>query len=171
MRKPLIDHREEVLVTSQPKTQAKPALAHEHLKVFIGRWHAEGESYAVGQTKIDPRGSIEKWDSDETYEWLPGQFFVIQTWDAKTGANPFKGTAIINWDEKYQHYMTRSYENHGFVRDYVTSVDGKTWTFTGDTERARIEFTDGGDTQKITWEWRQPGEDWLPLCNRLAKRV
>jgi hypothetical protein len=143
----------------------------EKLSVFLGKWHAEGDSYAAGQKKDDPRGAVEKWVSDETYEWLPGQFFVLQRWDAKTGANPFKGTAIINHDADTGNYMTRSYENHGFIRDYVTRVDGDTWTFTGDTERARIEFTSDGRTQKIAWEWRNPGEVWLPLCDRMAKRM
>ena len=103
--------------------------------------------------------------------WLPGQFFVMQQWDAMTGANAFQGTAIIHWDDSNQHFMTRSYENHGFVRDYLTRVDGETWTFVGDTERARVEFTESGNTQKIAWEWRQIGEPWLPLCDRVARRV
>ena len=118
---------------------AKPGAAHEKLNVFIGKWHAEGDSYAAGQSKSDPRGAVEKWVSDESYEWLPGKFFVIQNWDAKTGANPFKGTAIISHDADTGNYQTRSYENHGFIRDYVTKVDGDTWTFSGDTERARAE--------------------------------
>jgi hypothetical protein len=147
------------------------AASHERLLVFIGKWHAEGVSYATGQTKQNPRGATEKWLSDETYEWLPGRFFVLQRWDATTGANPFQGTAIINFDGDTGNYMTRSYENHGFVRDYVTRVDGEIWTFAGNTERARVEFTDGGNTQKIAWEWRQRGEEWLPLCDRVAKRV
>lgn len=155
----------------QPTTRAKRGAAHEHLNVFIGKWHAEGQSYAAGQTTAALRGSVEKWVSDETYEWLPGRFFVIQSWDAKTGTKPFKGTAIINYDAGTGNYMTRSYENHGLIRDYFTKVDGDTWTFTGETERARIAFADGGKTQNIAWEWRQPGEAWLPLCDRVAKRM
>ena len=155
------------------KTAKMPmrAAPHECLHIFIGKWHAEGDSYAAGQTKQNPHGANEKWLSDETYEWLPGRFFVIQRWDAKTGANPFKGIAIISHDAGTGNYMTRSYENHGFIRDYVTKSNGDTWTFSGETERARIEFMDGGNTQKIAWEWRQPGEDWLPLCDRVARRV
>lgn len=144
---------------------------HAHLGIFVGKWRAEGESFAVGQTKKTPRGSVQKWVSDETYDWLPGRFFVIQHWDAKTGATAFKGTAIMSYDAALGHYTTRSYENHGFIRDYVTKVDGDIWTFTGATERARVEFTDRGKTQKIAWEWRKPGEAWLPLCDRKAKRV
>jgi Protein of unknown function (DUF1579) len=162
---------EAIMAAHLMNTVPTRAAPHERLEIFVGKWHAEGKSYAAGQTKQNPRGATEKWLSDETFKWLPGQFFLMQRWDAMTGANAFQGTAIISWDDVNQHYMTRSYENHGFVRDYVTRVDGKTWTFTGDSERARVEFTDGGNTQNIAWEWRRPGEDWLPLCDRVAKRA
>ena len=158
-----------------PSTNASQApehgSAHERLKVFLGKWHAEGASFSQTQTKSAPRGKPEKWISDETFEWLPGRFFMLQRWDAMTGANAFKGLAIVGFDEKAGAYITRSYENHGFVRDYITSVDGDVWSFSGDTERARIEFMDGGKTQKIAWEWRKAGEAWLPLCDRVARRV
>ena len=147
------------------------ALPHERLGVFIGKWRAEGDSFAAGQTIQNPRATAEKWLSDETFEWLPGQFFLMQRWDAMIGANRFQGIAIVNWNDINQHFMTRSYENHGFVRDYVTRVDGKIWTFSGDTERARVTFADSDNTQNITWEWRNPGEVWLPLCDRVARRV
>lgn len=155
------------LITPKTPTRAAP---QERMHVFIGKWHAEGTSCATGRTKQDPRGKTEKWLSDETFEWLPGRFFVLQRWDATTGANVFQGTAVISWDEPNQRYTMRSYENHGFIRDYVTRIDGSVWTFTGDTERARVAFTDGGNTQNIAWEWRQPGEDWLPSCDRVATR-
>jgi hypothetical protein len=43
------------------------------------------------------------------------------------------------------------------------------WTFTGATERARIEFSPDGRTQTIVWEWR-PKDRWMPLCDRVARR-
>jgi len=45
-------------------------------------------------------------------------------------------------------------------------VDGRVWTLTGETESARIEFSEDGNTQTITWEWLPKG----PLCDRVAKR-
>ena len=156
------------IIASQAPTRSA---AHERLGVFLGTWIAEGSSYAAGQAKDAPRGAVEKWVSDETFEWLPGQFFLLQRWDAMTGANAFKGMAVISYDPATTAYTTRSYENHGFVRDYITRVDGDVWSFGGDTERARVEFADGGKTQKIAWEWRRPGEDWLPLCDRVARRI
>jgi hypothetical protein len=51
--------------------------AHRRLDVFIGRWHAEGTSYGEGQRADAPRASAVPWTSDESYEWLPGGFFVL----------------------------------------------------------------------------------------------
>ena len=144
---------------------------HDALAAFIGEWHAEGKSYAIAQSKTDPRGSVERWVSDETFEWLPGKFFVLQRWKAMTGENAFDGLAVIGYDAERRRYVTRSFENHGFFREYETRVDGDVWTFTGERERARVEFTDGGKTQAISWEWRPEGDEWLPLCDRTARRT
>ena len=62
--------------TLKPK-QPKPTAAHRRLEVFIGDWHAEGTSYGDGQDAADPRASSVPWTSDESYEWLPGSFFVL----------------------------------------------------------------------------------------------
>jgi hypothetical protein len=67
-------------------------------------------------------------------------------------------------------YFARTFENHGFYRRYDVTVDGNVWTFSGETERARIEFSDDGRRQTITWEWR-PKDLWLPLCDRVATKV
>lgn len=49
-------------------------------------------------------------------------------------------------------------------------VDGDTWTFTGDQERATHTFTESGTRQDIHWEHNVDGT-WLPLCDRVAHRV
>ena len=75
--------------TPKPE-QAKPTAAHRRLKVFIGDWHAEGTSYGDGQDAADPRAAGVPWTSDESYEWLPGSFFVLHRWDAQMGKHEFK---------------------------------------------------------------------------------
>ncbi|MEJ7684435.1 MAG: hypothetical protein WKG06_42630 [Segetibacter sp.] len=49
--------------------------ALKKLDVLIGKWHAEGQSYADAQQKDNPYASAVPWTSDESYEWLPGNFF------------------------------------------------------------------------------------------------
>ena len=66
--------------------------------------------------------------------------------------------------------MTKSFENHGAYRRCETSVDDDVWTFLGDTERARVQFVEGGRKQIIEWEWKPEGV-WLPLCDRTAVRT
>jgi hypothetical protein len=117
-------------MSAEPKTKNESperGAAHERLNVFVGKWHSKGDSYAAGQKKDDPRGSIEKWVSDETVEWLPGRFFLMQRWDAMTGVNEFKGTAIVSHDPETGDHLMRAYENHGFINDYVTRVEGDIW--------------------------------------------
>ena len=69
-------------MTSTPKPkQLKPSAAHKRLEAFIGTWHAEGTSYGGGgQDAADPRAAGVPWISDESYEWLPGGFFVLHRW-------------------------------------------------------------------------------------------
>ena len=95
----------------------------------------------------------------------------MQRWDAMIGPNPFKGIGLMGYDTGTGDYVTRSFENHGFYRKYLTRVDGGVWTFTGDAERVRVEFSKDGATQKIQWEWRPDGDAWLPLCDRTAVRI
>ena len=66
--------------------------------------------------------------------------------------------------------FARSFENHGFYRDDPVTRDGKVWTFSGETERATITFSNDDRTQTIAWEWKPDGA-WLPFCDRVATRI
>ena len=50
------------------------------------------------------------------------------------------------------------------------TIDGRTWTLSGEHERATYKFSEDGRSQEISWEWK-PGEGWLPLCDRTAHRI
>lgn len=149
---------------------AKPTKAHHRLDVFVGTWHAEGTSYADGQQAEDPRESGVPWTSDESYEWLPGGFFMLHRWDAKAGERVFKGIEIIGYDEAKGGYFTRFFDNAGFHPEYRVSLEGNVWSFAEAATRARVTTSDGGGRLTFEWEWRQPGSDWLPLCDRVASR-
>lgn len=147
-----------------------PTKVQQRLDVFVGRWHAVGESYAEAQRPEEPRRSALPWTSDESYEWLPGGFFLLHRWDARAGERPFVGTEIIGYDEAEGAYFTRFFDNAGFHPEYQASVDGSVWTFTEPETRATVTVLDG-DRLDVRWEWRNGGEAWLPLCDRIATRV
>ena len=156
--------------TSKPK-QPKPTAAHRRLEVFIGHWHAEGMSYGEGQDAAEPRAAGVPWTSDESYEWLPGKFFVIHRWDAMTGKHEFKSTEIIGYDEAEASYFTRLFDNAGNHPEYRASVDGDVWSFEESQSRASVIVQAGGGKMSFKWEWKNGGNAWLPLCDRVASRM
>lgn len=144
-------------------TEAAPRTAeHDQLEAFIGRWTSEGVNYA-------PDGSSSPWQGEETFGWLPGRYFVVQHWSANPEA-PFLGLGVMGWSPVDKSYFVRSFENHGFFREYAVTKAGDVWTLSGETERARIVFEDDGASQRIQWEAKINGE-WKMLCNRVAHRV
>lgn len=66
---------------------------------------------------------------------------------------PFDTISIMGVAAKTGRHVAQSFENHGFERRYDVAVDGRTWSFTGEHERATIEVSSDGNTQTIRWEW------------------
>ncbi len=54
-----------------PKQPSVPGPEHKRLAVFLGKWNLEGQQYD-GLV-----GSAAKIVAVETYEWLPGGFFLV----------------------------------------------------------------------------------------------
>ena len=143
---------------------------HDALAAFLGQWRATGQSYGSPKQRADdPKGMPESWKSTHVGKWHTGKFFLIQDERATTGNSPFDTLSVMGVDAETGHYFARAFENHGFYRHYEVTVHERVWTFSGATERARIEFSADGRTQTITWEWR-PADRWLPLCDRVAVR-
>jgi hypothetical protein len=143
---------------------------HDALGIFLGRWRAEGTAYgSPEQSENDPKRGGEPWVSTHTGTWHTGKFFLIQDERALVGGHPFDTLSVMGVDTQTGRYFARSFENHGFYRRYDVALDRQVWTFSGDFERARIEFSADGRMQTITWEWRPKGQ-WLPLCDRVAHR-
>lgn len=140
------------------------------LKVFIGKWHHEGKSYADGQDKDNPLASVESWKSDESYEWLAGNFFIVHKWNAMVGKNPFIGTEIIGYDKKKNQYFSHHFDNSGFHPNYNATVKDNIWKF--NEPNTRVEITiNNSNSMTLKWEWRKDNIDWLPLCDRTASRI
>lgn len=142
----------------------------QKLNVFIGNWHAEGTSYGEGQDINNPTANGVAWVSDESYECLPGNFFVLHKWNAKTGDHPFIGTEIIGYDEAKQEFFAYIFDNGGNHPVYTATVNGNEWSFTEPNTRANMNVNDD-ETITIHWEWKPDGSNWLPLCDRVAKRM
>ena len=149
----------------------QPTAAHRRLDIFVGKWRATGDSYADGQEADDPLASAVRWTSDETYEWLPGGFFLLHRFDAMAGKRVFKGTEIIGFEEARGGYFSRFFDNAGNHPEYLITVQANVWTFSEPATRATVTESDDGQRMTFKWEWRNGGSNWLALCDRVAQRV
>jgi hypothetical protein len=138
---------------------------HELLAQFAGRWRAEGTSYGRNQNPDRPRDHPEPWVSTETTVWHAGGFFLVVDEVAKVGEEALVTHAVIGFDQAADAYVAHAFENHGHYRRYAVRNDGRTWTWSSSTERARIEFSEDGRSQDVRWEWRPFGDRWCLCAN------
>jgi hypothetical protein len=156
--------------SNQSPTTPTRSAQHDALDVFLGEWEADGQAFgASSQDPVNPRNKPTPWTSTHSAQWHTGQFFLVQDERAQV-AGPFDTLYILGWDDDAGRYFANTFENHGYRRLYEVTRASRVWTFNGETERARIEFSENGRQQTIAWEWR-PKETWLPLCDRIATKI
>jgi hypothetical protein len=133
---------------------AGPGTEHRMLDPFVGRWRTRGQ---VRATADAPAVEIEGTDS---YEWLPGGWFLLHRVDVRIGGAPARGLEVIGWDAAAGSYFMHSYDDHGNTGTMRMSVADGVWRFVGDAERFTGGFTDR-DTLSGHWE-RRDGAEWIP---------
>ncbi len=144
-----------------------PAPELNRLNVFVGNWHAEGNSYS-NHSEDNSYSSAQKWISDESYAWMSENFFLVHRWNATVDGHNLKGLEIMGYDVGKNEYFSRMFDDEGNAIKYKVTVKDDTWKFTEPFTRTTIVFSNSGNTMNFEGEWRQEGGDWLPLCSRKA---
>ena len=152
----------------QPPLIPSPEL--QLLNIFVGKWHIEGLSYGAGQTKENPYDSPVRWAGEETYEWLPGGFFLICHRQGQIGDAVINAIETIGYDAANQTYPSQVFDNYGRIHLGQRSVHDGVWLYTGIEYRTTYEFSNDGNTIAIHWEWLC-GEDWFVLIDMKSVRV
>ena len=157
--------------TQAQQPPSSPGPQHERLGVFVGKWKSDGPTYAEGQSNETLKASTVRMRSDDTFEWLPGGFFLVHHWDGMVGKQPFRGLEIIGYDESSRSYSSRFFDDQGNCPVYrITEHDG-VWTYTGDRQCATFTFDSTGDSMTIHWDWSLDGVDWKPVCDLKAVKI
>lgn len=138
-----------------PGTTPHRRSEHELLSACIGTWKVEG-TLADNATRMR---------CTETYEWLPGKFFVAYKFERQIGAQQHKGTGIIGFDPKRGGHFAYFVDNMGFARMYDLGIDEKKWTLTGTWERALLTFNAKINHMSAHWEHSNDGASWRVLCD------
>ena len=153
-----------VTLTGQSSAPRQPGPEHQKLSAFLGTWTFEGQS------QTSPYGPAGKLISTDTYEWVPGGFFMIHHWDAIQGGAANKGVEILGYDTVTKAHTSRFFDNMGNSGSVKFAVSGNTWTGTADSEvggkplKERGSITLTGDTMTVKWEYINK---WIRLVNKL----
>ena len=116
------------VLAQSPAPAPKPSAETRRLEMLVGKWTIDG------QAQTSPYGPAGKLSSTDTYEWMPGGFFMAHRWDAVQGGAPIIGMEVMAYDGHAREYTTHFFDNLGNSGVYRGMVQGNTWTWRGDTE-------------------------------------
>jgi hypothetical protein len=145
--------------------QPTPGAGRKKLEVFVGKWNTKG------QTKAGSNGEALLITGTDSYEWLPGGFFLVHRWDVRMGSEESKGIEIIGYDEKTKAYPTYSFDNQGNTGTYQASVRDGVWAFRARSERATVTISEDGHTITANWERLNDGMNWQPWMELKLRRA
>jgi hypothetical protein len=137
------------------------------LTPLIGRWRSE-ETTDAGV--LGPGVPVR---SDETFYWLDGGYFLVQTYETTFGDEPTqKGINYWFYDSEAKKFRIIFFSNNGPFTDegnrYQGEVAGQTLTFEGPArfqyqldDEGRIKLN-GDGTLSVAWWLRDDGGEWQP---------
>jgi hypothetical protein len=104
----------------------------------------------------------------ETYEWLPGEFFLVHRFEGHVGDGAAGCIEIIGYDAQSQSYRTHTFYNNGLANEWRSHERDGTWTLAGDWHmqgkpvkvRCTTAFSDAGHTMRSTWQQSSDGSSW-----------
>ena len=131
-----------------------PTAAHRALEVLAGKWITQG---TIRGGAGEPPSSMRAID---TYEWLPGEFFLLHRVDAVMGGAVARSIEIIGYDTERGCYVTRSYDDQGGTEEFTARLTGQSWAIDGEQVRFRGSFSAGGSVLAGTWERRGNDGMW-----------
>jgi len=160
------------LSAQAPPAAPKPGPELKRLDAFVGKWNAEGQAQA------SPYGPAGKLTSVDTFEWMPGGFFMIHRWDVRQGGVEIKGMEVLGYDSQSKVYTSRIFDNLGSSGSWKATVQGNAWTWTGDTEVGGKPLKErctnilvSPDAWTSKCEYSSDGAKWLPNFDMKGTRA
>jgi Protein of unknown function (DUF1579) len=165
---------------TSPDSAPTPSPQTQRLGALVGRWRSEG--HIVGDPPVPITGT-------DSYEWLPGGFFLLHHVDVKIGEQQVQALELIGeYDPATDSYTGRAYDNLGNITLMRAEVDEQgVWAFTGGGDVAPVAQPDAADTSSAVrstltispdqsgmtarWERSDDGASWQPWMNMTFTRM
>jgi hypothetical protein len=150
--------------------RTRPGPEQRRLGVFLGRWHTTGEVAATAST---PGARV---DAIDTYEWYPGEFFLVHHADGRVGDEVIKSIEIMGYDPERQCYYASFFDSTGGFGTEEIRPDGNTWTWRGSNvmgvreHRCHAVVSNDGKTVRARHEKSEDGENWALWMDVTLKR-
>jgi hypothetical protein len=136
----------------QQTSERVPAL--KHLYVLTGEWNMKITDLS------DPAAVV---FGDASFKWLPGEYFLVQTWDFASLDFP-SGIALIGWSTITENFSMHTYDSRGIARIYEMGLKDGVWKIwrvaPGFSQRFKGTFADDGNTILGSWEKSVDDSSW-----------
>jgi len=150
----------------------KPGPEHKKIEYFAGSWTLEGEF------KPGPMGPGGKLTETEKCDWMDGNFFLVCHADAKTSMGDASAFSVMGYSSDDKNYTYREFNSMGEFMESKGSLDGDTWTWTGD-DKMNGTMVKGKFTMKMssptaytfTYEMSQDGTKWTLVMDGKATKT
>ncbi len=149
---------------AQPQPPA-PNPALKSLDRLVGTWKVSGPEI----------------DGQITFEWMEGDFFLVQHFDLDHSGHKIKGIEIIGFERGWeqleqaadhtssQDITSHLFDNQGSTFTYTWEVDGDTLTIWGGSKGSpafyKGTFSADGNTNTGAWQW--PGGGYESTMTRV----
>jgi hypothetical protein len=132
---------------------------YDQLDKFLGKWTTVGKIPASDTT---PEIKI---SGTDTYEWLPGEFFLLHKVDVIVGDNKNETFEIIGYDRQKNLYTMQHYDNKGNSGIMTANCNDGVWTILGENLRFTGGFKNHDKEFSGIWQQSSDGENWTHLMD------
>jgi hypothetical protein len=166
--------------TRHPDRAPTPSPRARRLGALVGRWRSEG--HIVGDPPVPITGT-------DTYEWLPGGFFLVHHVDVVIGDQRLQAIELLGeYDPATDAFTARAYDNLGSVTVMRARVDEQgVWRFTGGGDvaavarpasaeaggavRSTLTISPDQASMRARWERSDDGASWQPWMDMTFTRM
>ncbi|GAB3513196.1 DUF1579 family protein [Emticicia fontis] len=134
-------------------------IAHSHLDKFVGKWNTEGMVLPTATSAgLEVKGT-------DTYEWLPGEFFLLHKIDVTVGDEKVQTLEIIGFDKDANHYTMQSFDNKGKTSLMSATLADDLWIFKGESMLFKGKFSEDDNVISGVWDQLSQDKSWIPYMN------
>jgi hypothetical protein len=129
------------------------------LEPLLGDWSMSAEIPGAPAAETGAR---------TTFEWAPGNRFLIQRWEVPNPEVP-DGVAVIGFNEERGCYLQHYFDSRGLARVYEMTLHDDVWTLRRETadfspldfaQRFEGRFSEDGRRISGRWESSADGASW-----------